>query len=265
MAFWNNNNTLVNPVENFLDWKGKDTDGKFTMYNKETKENIDYELEKFAIVDVWYTVKGYSNNREIGIYSNEIKHFGSKLRVITSGKPSEIICEWIYKDIKDTIVSEWGKLHMWVTFMDMNTWYLWEFFVKGNAYYNFNQLLDSYQKALWEDNPLIIEYKGAELVEGKAFNYNEPKFEITNERISDEDKVTFNEYCNAVDKYTADIKEKYKDESVAPTTEEPKGEYAKPAGIESDEEFAKQVKAEQVEKKTKKVNDEEISIEDIPF
>lgn len=265
MAFWNNKDTLVNPVVKFLDWKGKDSDGYFTYWDNESKENIKFDFNKFVIVDLWYTIKWYSNTREKWIYSNEIKHFGSKLRVMESGDRWLTVCEWIYKDIKDTIEAEWAKLHMWVTVMNLNTGELMEFFVKWNAYFNFNtNIVKEVQRVQWEWNPVVIEYTGAELVKGKAFNYNEPTFKVTEEIIGDDNMDTFNKYCEDVDTYYSKLKDKYKDDSVDPQESHPEWEYAKPAWVESDEEFAETVKKENKIKDGNKPVDE-MSIEEIPF
>ena len=100
MAFANTKQALVNPVTAFIDWQGKDSKGFWSFWNKDTKANETIELSKFAIIDVGNTVKGYWNENESGIYSNEIKHMNETLRVMTSkkGEPTKVLAEGYWTD-----------------------------------------------------------------------------------------------------------------------------------------------------------------------
>ena len=269
MAFSNSKQALTNPVSKFLDWEGKDSKGFFTSYDKATKQKVTEEIFQFSIIDVWYAVKWYYQANDAWIYSNEIKDFSEKIRVMSSkkGEPTQVLWEGRWKNIKDSIKWLGWDLHLCITYLDLADGAMKEFSVKWNAYYNFSQLL---KQLWWDGNAKVLEYKGALLVEGKAFNYNEAEFVVTEEVIWDNDQAKLEEFADQVDEYYEELRMKYKDDDShkedSDDQDEPKWA-DEPATIQGDAEFEAEVKAESKWPKawSMKPKEEEISVEDIPF
>ena len=269
---------LVNPIQMFHDWEGKDSNGFFSNWNKETKKKDKSNFSKFAIIDIWYSIKWYDQAKELGIYSNEVKHLGSKMRAMYSGSNAPIV-EGKYSDIKDTINAKGGSLNLCVSMINVDTGTLEHFTLKGQAYFDFSQMLKKVQgvQDVKAQKYPILEFTGAELIEWKAFNYNLPKFELTSEFISADLVRMLAMYSTKIDQYYEQMKEKYGkdgDESEAPAEDGGQGYYQpEESKIETDEEFAARIKAEKAwtpessvkDTVNKDSNGEEISIEKIPF
>lgn len=101
-----NPTTTTNPASKFIEWKGGE--GKFSFYNKETKENVDMPKEMYIIVlDQLVTITGFSEPDNSGIWSNEVKYSTTE-ELIVKTKSGEI-AKGFYKDIKDKIKVSGGN------------------------------------------------------------------------------------------------------------------------------------------------------------
>ena len=101
--------TSTNPTTKYLEWKSNDK--AFSFYNKEAgaKEEVKLPL-KFAFIQHYHTVKGFSDASNSGIYANEVFWIGSEEMTVRSFKGG-VIAEGLYKDIKPKIVNAGGKYH----------------------------------------------------------------------------------------------------------------------------------------------------------
>lgn len=101
--------TSNNPTTKYLEWKSNDK--SFSFYNKEAgaKEEVKLPL-KFAFLQHYHTVKGFSDASNSGIYANEVFWIGSEEMTVRSFKGG-VIAEGLYKDIKPKIVNAGGKYH----------------------------------------------------------------------------------------------------------------------------------------------------------
>ena len=121
----------------YLNFKWASDAGHFTTYNKETATNDVVEVGEIIVTDVSYTVKGWDEASNSSIYSNDIKLFRDEPFAVKS--KAWILVEWIYKDIKETILNLWAKLHIKVTGR------MWEeeisFALKGNNYFQLSETL----------------------------------------------------------------------------------------------------------------------------
>lgn len=101
-----NPTTSTNPATKFIEWKGGE--GKFSYYNKETKQTVDMPKEMYIIVlDQLATITGFSETDKSGIWSNEVKYSATE-ELIVKTRNGELY-KGLYKDIKDKIKVSGGN------------------------------------------------------------------------------------------------------------------------------------------------------------
>lgn len=95
------NSKGVSPIKKYIEFKGGE--GIFQYYDKETKENITLEsLDGLIVLDVRYSIGGYSKAYNAGINSNMVTSIGRdvlSVAVWENGKRNEV-AKGVYKDIK---------------------------------------------------------------------------------------------------------------------------------------------------------------------
>ena len=96
--------TSSNPATKFIQFKK----GKWVYYDKVAEEELELSTPFFfAILDQLHTVKGWSDQHQSSIYSNEIKNFNEKLHVRSFKGYIDII--GFYHDIKGEITIAGGR------------------------------------------------------------------------------------------------------------------------------------------------------------
>ena len=66
-----------NPTSKFLEWKSKHK--SFSYYNKEIKDNVLVKMPlTFLVLEEYHTIKGFSDQDQTGIYSNEVLQIGTQ-------------------------------------------------------------------------------------------------------------------------------------------------------------------------------------------
>ena len=97
---------LENPVTKFIQFKGDK--GLFIYWDKEQKKQIELQLPLyFIILDQLTTIKGYNEQNNCGIYSNEVHFIDEVLTVKTFKGGINIVGK--YSDIKHELKSIGGK------------------------------------------------------------------------------------------------------------------------------------------------------------
>ncbi len=109
------NEVLVNPAVRFLEWNGKK--GCLKYYDKEAphptdpdKKGANIELPfnlTFLVLDQLSTIKGWSNDTEAGIYSNEIRDITKDTLMVKTFNKVDI-ATGVYSKIKDKISASGG-------------------------------------------------------------------------------------------------------------------------------------------------------------
>lgn len=98
--------TNSNPAEKFVEWSSKNQ--CFTYYDRNKQKNIEIKLPfTFLYLAERTTVKGFDNQDEIGIYSNEVKYLTEPLTV--KNFKGKTIAEGIWKDVSAQVSSRGGK------------------------------------------------------------------------------------------------------------------------------------------------------------
>lgn len=213
MSFIDSREAIVSPIDLHLDWKGKESDGVFTYYDKELQENIKYKIGKCTIVNIWFTVKGFNENLNTSIYSNKIGNWDEE--VIVKSK-WDILAQWLWKDIRDIVSNYGGNIHKAITLFDITNNKLIEIYLKWQAGWGIVDK-DTKKRVWWgfaqvEDEALIkmnavdnkfpiIEFSEAKLIKGKAFNYNVPEFKTTEDFLAEENIGRYKEVCSEFDEY----------------------------------------------------------------
>lgn len=108
----NNNNDRI--VDKYLTWKWASDAWHFVYYDKEAGENKIYKLDEFILLSKWFKIMWWSDKHSKPIYSNQITAFSEELSVRAWDNN---IVKWIYSEIKDDILSAWGKLHVCYTWL----------------------------------------------------------------------------------------------------------------------------------------------------
>lgn len=157
--------------------------GEFYYYDKVAKAKRPIDLKALVILNVWYTIAGYSQKQNSGIYSNEIADLrDTAFEVKAFGKDGAVpIAKWLYKDIKNDVVASWGKLHICLSALSgMEVVHLK---LKGAAFYEYTQFLQD----KWfnpSGKKLVIEW--TEDRQNGAISYKVPKFAVGEEFTENE-------------------------------------------------------------------------------
>lgn len=119
MSRSNPNETLPHPCKIWLEWVGNK--GLLRYFDKEKKENVEVELPfEFVLLDRLATIKGWNDNSESGIYSNEVRDTRSEPFVVKAFKLKEPIAQGFYMDIKDRVKAAGGRftLNCYIAYPD---------------------------------------------------------------------------------------------------------------------------------------------------
>lgn len=99
-------NRPTNPAKHFINAKN----GGLSYYDKEEGQDVSVPTPfEFIVLDQLATVKGWSNEHDTGMWSNEVKRIGEQpLNVRTKNGP---VASGVWKDIKDEVKADGGNFH----------------------------------------------------------------------------------------------------------------------------------------------------------
>lgn len=276
---WESN---VNPINVFLDFQK----WEFVEWNKEKQVQVIHKLDNFAVVDVWYTVKWKTYNKEQNTFteyfhSNEIKTWDEPMYIVRTmflnKQPmQDLICKWYWKqDVKHKLGSK-AYLHIAITILDLNDWMIKEIFLSWNNFFkasNFlkeidtDSILEIDTKVVYENTSnkkIITEKEMDELRWAEASKYSAryiAELVDTWKKINEEQREFINETFSAIWEYMISNREYYKNKY---WETENKKEYAKIEDNDNNVQKPKQVQKENIINPIEQIWDD-ISIEDVPF
>ena len=161
-----------NPTSKYLEWKSNDK--SFSYYDKALGQKVELKLPvKFAFIQHYHTVKGFSDASNSGIYSNEVFWIGSEEMTVRSFKGG-VIAEGLYKDIKPKIVNAGGKYNRSVYVM-MEDGTIANFAFKGAVVKEWSDFMNDNQNLT--DNQWI-EIKTSKDEKKGSVKYSVPVFSI---------------------------------------------------------------------------------------
>jgi len=107
-----------NPATRWFEWDGEN--GGIRYYDKETKQNIQIgDKMTFILLDELATIKGWHNDSDSGIYSNEVKDTMAETMIVKAFKGG-VIAQGFYRQIRDRVAAAGGKFvnNCYVAFKD---------------------------------------------------------------------------------------------------------------------------------------------------
>lgn len=109
---------VSNPATRFLEWRSEPK--AFQYFDKGIGENVKVELPfRFMVLKEMHTIKGYHEQSESGIYSNEVARLANDVLVVRAFKGGEL-AKGLYADIKDKIVAKGARYAKSVYVMDQD-------------------------------------------------------------------------------------------------------------------------------------------------
>jgi hypothetical protein len=194
-----------NPCKKFLKWKG--AEGHFVMWNKTTEKEEIVNPRRMLFLDKLFTVKGFSDKHQQGIYSNEIHSTKTEqLNVRVFGNDSVSIVG-LYDEIKDKmpagaklgnslyVMCEGEIINLQLTGSALSAWIE---FCKANK--------------SWQSGAIVFEGK-SELKKKGATKYYEPIFSLADATPEEDAKAI------ELDKELQDYFKGYKEGKTTPTPE----------------------------------------------
>lgn len=106
MSRSNPTDNAPNPAIRWFEWNGEK--GCVRYYDKDTKQNVDVPLPfTFILLDELASVRGWHEQSQSGIYSNEVKDTSKDVLVVKSFKGGTI-AEGFYREMKDRVNAAGG-------------------------------------------------------------------------------------------------------------------------------------------------------------
>lgn len=184
------------PVVRYYEWKSDEK--KFGYYDKNIGENKFVMPLKVAFVTTRACVRGWHDDTESGIYSNEVKNSGQETLSVYSSKPDKsgnnLIATGLYRDIKNDLKG--GHYEKCI--------YGYEFGVgvvkinlKGSGLMAYSTFEKEAGKKTFD---YFIEVKSATSAKKGKVNYSTPDF-VLGEAITKEQDREVNDAFNVVEEF----------------------------------------------------------------
>ena len=180
----NNNSGNANPCKYFIDWKN----GSFVYYDKEAGENVDlgYNIT-FLVLDQLSTVKGWHDESNSGIWSNEVRDTRTETMNVKAFKGGDLV-SGLYSDIKDKVKGLGGRYvrSMYVAMkVDGDTLELANLQLKGAALAEWSAFYNDNRNEIYD---AAVEVTGADARKKGATKFNVPIFAL--KKVSEETNET---------------------------------------------------------------------------
>lgn len=191
-----------NPATKFLQWKSNDK--CFAYYDKSENDNIQIKLPfKFQFLEHFHTVKGWNDESESGIYSNEVK-FISKEELKVRAFKAKWTLEGLYSDIRPDIRDKGGVYYRSVYVIDENGDII-NLQLKGAVVSAYSDFLNEHENKI--EGSWVVINKSEDKKKG-ATKYSVPVFEVGNAFTKDEMALADEKYkdiVNYFDKYSKQV------------------------------------------------------------
>lgn len=206
------NTKAQSPVKLYASWSSNEK--AFTFYNKEKGQNELLKLPlKLIHLDEMATIKGYHDESQSGLYSNEVRSTANEELNVRSFKTGTIV-QGIYSEIKAKIQSAGGKYNRSVYFFHNGDIINVSF--QGAALQAWSDFTkDARKNKALLDNYITID-SAADLKKGSV-KYSIPVFSIGT-TISKEDAKLSDASYDSLNAYFAD---RYKDNSEQESNSQP--------------------------------------------
>lgn len=202
-------NESTNPTTKYLSWGSNKK--KFTYYDGTSDVDVDLPF-KFLFLQHYHTIKGWNDESDSRIYSNEVYYIGSEPLSVKSFKGKRI-AEGLYSDIKASVISAGGKYHRSVYVM-LEDGSIANLSFKGAVVKEWTDFFDKSKHLL--DNQWV-EIKTFEDKKKGSIKFTTPTFEIganltkSETAQADDAAAIFQEYIN---KYFGVVEEQEEEKKV---------------------------------------------------
>jgi hypothetical protein len=171
-----------NPCTRWFEWNAGE--GNIRYYDKTSKKNVEIEGTKFGflLLDELATIKGWNNDSESGIYSNEVRDTRAETLLVKAFKRKVPIAEGFYKQIKDRVVAEGGHFvaNCYIAFRSGNKMELGSIQFKGAALAAWMEFTKANKTDLYKKAIFITPGKSVTKGTGKkAITFIPPVFKMT--------------------------------------------------------------------------------------
>ena len=160
------------PIEYTLEWKSKES--QFEVYIKDIQQKKLLTPETFILLDDRFTVKGWSDKANSGIWSNSIKRLDHETLKIYD--KNGLLYEGLYN--REKVEAFGGKAYKELVVLETGGINCYQF--KGAAMFQVNEALKTI-----DTNNYVVEYDGVENKKKGSVAYSVPLFkqgrEITKE------------------------------------------------------------------------------------
>lgn len=178
----------TNPAKKFFKWESENK--TMSYYHKgETKEEsknvfVDLPFRFVTLGRPLFCVKGFDDNLNLGLYSNEVRTVKDEMVVRYFDKKQPEIARGIWADVKDKADNVGGKYHLSIYGYDLIAKEIINIDVKGNGIGEWGELFKKSSNRLADEVVIIKGYK-----EGKKgiVKYTYPTFEL--ERVINDEEL----------------------------------------------------------------------------
>lgn len=167
---------IANPAERWFEWDG--ANGVVRHYDKEKKENITVSGKfTFLLLDELATIKGWHDDSDSGIYSNEVRDTTQEAFVVKAFKAKHPIAQGTYRSIRDAVAAAGGHFtaNLYIAFRDGDTLRIGSIQFKGAALNAWVELKNNNRKAIYQKAIVITGF--TEGKKGKVV-FRSPTFEL---------------------------------------------------------------------------------------
>ena len=92
------------PFNKTIKWKGSDG-GSFVYYDGQN--NIEIEIDEFIVLDELFSISGWNDDKNKGVWSNEVSDLKREEMAVRIG--NDVSVKGVYGDVKDKVKSIGGK------------------------------------------------------------------------------------------------------------------------------------------------------------
>jgi hypothetical protein len=164
------NKSFERPAAKYLEWASDDKQLKY--YDHDTKENVLVAIPiKFIVLMERHTVKGWHDDSESGIWSNEVEDLNSEELSVKAFKGGAV-AKGLYKNIKD-IVQRAGGHYCKSIYIMTDIGEIWNISLKGSAVFAWGEFVKKDRNRLIGE---LVEINDAEAMKKGKVSYSVPVF-----------------------------------------------------------------------------------------
>lgn len=241
MSRSNPTNDTPNPSTRWFEWAGGQNDGFVRYYDKEEKKNVKVDLPfQFILLDELAAVRGWHDNSESGIYSNEVRDTRQDVMVVKAFKGGELAVGR-YASIRDRVKAVGGHFQtsIYIAYKKGGELRIGNLSLKGSALSSWMDFKKANRSEVFKQAIAIVDFRDGRKG-GTSFRC--PVFELRS--LSEESNAAALELDKELQEYLKSYLSRTRDEQVqeAPAVD-PYDVLTRPSREAVEEEMASQAAA----------------------